>query len=175
MAQRSQGLPAEDGRASASHGHDGQDDGNIRYSGHRLGGKIDSSSSHSARGGIEGEHHQPADGHNRATPGDDHPIASCLGISSPLGPKDAGGPGLLADTGAFPIRTEHLHCGLTRYRRRLPCVLSAPSHATGPARFQPPSHATGTVAFAPMPASMPSLTPCPDAVQDRCLGPGWTR
>ena len=33
----------------SSHGHDGQDDGNIRYSGHRLGCKIDSSSSHSAR------------------------------------------------------------------------------------------------------------------------------
>ena len=28
--------------------------------------------------------------------------ASCLGIT-PLGPKDAGGPGLLADTGAFPV------------------------------------------------------------------------
>jgi hypothetical protein len=31
----------------------------------------------------------------------DYPNASCLG-NTPLGPKDAGGPGLLADTGAFP-------------------------------------------------------------------------
>ena len=34
--------------------------------------------------------------------------ASCLGIAPPLAPKDAGGPGLLADTGAFPYVDQYV-------------------------------------------------------------------